>query len=174
MSYKKPEVPSDKMLELKELVTQMEESEAYIRNLQAELDAAEDDYKQIVEERIPEIMDEVGMAKLVTDSGREIMVEEKIRASLSGEFRESALKWLEDNGFASIVKHEVVVRFGKGEQGEADALCRYVTEADYEVRQNKKVEPSTLSAFVREQLRDGEELPSQFFNIFRQRKAKVK
>ena len=155
------------------LVQQMEESEAYIRNLKAELDQAEDDYKQIVEERIPEIMDEVGMTKVVTSSGKEVAVEEKIRASLSSEFRESALKWLEDNGFASIVKHEVTVRFGKGEQDKADALCRYVAR-DYEVRQNRKVEPSTLSAFVREMLKDGETLPEQFFNVYRQRKAKVK
>jgi len=172
--YRKLNVDPGALEQLKELARVLEETIGHINQLESELKVAKDHYKQITEENIPEIMDNAGLKKFETDKGRVISVEEKVRASLSSEFREAALSWLENNGASSIVKHEVTVRFAKGEQEDANALCRYADSKGKLAQQKRKVEPSTLGAYVREQLRNGEQLPEKYFNIYPQRVAKVK
>ena len=173
LTYKKQDVPTGALEKLKELREQMDEESALIRQLESELEEAQTRHKIIVEELIPEAMDSVGITRLETGDGKVIEVEDKIRASLNADRKEQGIEWLLANGFAGVVKHEVTVRFEKGEDEKADELCR-LAEKDHVVTQKKKVEPATLSALVREQLSNGHDVPDAYFNVYRQRVAKVK
>ena len=51
---------------------------------------------------------------------------------------ESAYKWLRDNGLADIIKNEVSVQFGKGEDDKAKQLLDLAVTNGYEPQQKNK------------------------------------
>jgi hypothetical protein len=66
--------------------------------------------------------------------------------------REKFYKWLRENNFGSLIRTEVVAQFGMGEDKKAVALTLSLLKRKYDVIQKQSVHPSTLKAFVKEQL----------------------
>ena len=79
---------------------------------------------------------------------------------------ESAYNWLRENGLGDIIKSEVAVRFGKGEDNEAERLLNLAVQEGYVPSQRSKVEPMTLKALYRERIEAGLDMPSEFFHTF--------
>ena len=86
---------------------------------------------------------------------------------------ESAYNWLRENGLADIIKNEVAVQFGKGEDNKAEQLLTLAEQEGYEPTQKQKVEPMTLKALYRERVEAGRALPSPFFNVFIKDQTKI-
>ena len=86
---------------------------------------------------------------------------------------ESAYNWLRENGLADIIKNEVAVQFGKGEDNKAEQLLTLAEQEGYEPTQKQKVEPMTLKALFRERVEAGLDMPSQLFNIFIKDQTKI-
>ena len=61
---------------------------------------------------------------------------------------ESAYNWLRENGLDDIIKNEVSVQFGKGEDSRAQELLSLAGLNGYEPTQRQKVEPMTLMASI--------------------------
>lgn len=147
-----------------------------VERLQRELKLAQDRLKDIVEFKIPELMDKVGMEKFSTRNGLNIAIRETIRASMgTGVAKEKNLDWLEENGHEAVIKMGVEVPFGKSleERETAKALAARLREEGLPASFARKVEPSTLSALMRELLEDGRPVPEEAFSVFRQRVAKI-
>ena len=72
---------------------------------------------------------------------------------------ESAYNWLRENGLADIIKNEVAVQFGKGEDNKAEQLLTLAEQEGYEPTQKQKVEPMTLKALYRERVEAGLDMP---------------
>ena len=87
---------------------------------------------------------------------------------------ESAYKWLRDNGLADIIKNEVSVQFGKGEDDKAKQLLDLAVTNGYEPQQKTKVEPMTLKALYRERVEAGLDMPSDFFHLYVKDETKMK
>lgn len=148
----------------------------------AKLDAAraEEEFKRtqkvvtdLEEHLIPDKMAEVGLEKFTTTTGFKIEVKETIRASIPVAKRDDAFQWLEDNGHGGLIKRTVVVGFDRDQEEKAKEL-RVQLEREFEnVKTDRKVEPSTLRAFIAERLRAEEDIPLPLFGAYRQRTAKV-
>ena len=161
---------------LANLAEQGRAAEYQVEMLQRQLKKAQDAYKEIVERKIPELMEQVGMEKFATSGGLNIAIRETIRASMgTGPAKDRNLDWLEQQGHDAIIKMGVEVPFGRGdeEQAKAKELADYLRQQGYPAQFARKVEPSTLSALIRELLEEGRPVPEEQFGVFRQRVAKI-
>ena len=86
---------------------------------------------------------------------------------------ESAYKWLRENGLGDLIKNEVAVTFGKGEDNKAEQLLSLAEQEGYEPQQKQKVEPMTLKALYRERVEAGLDMPSEFFHTFVKDQTKI-
>ncbi len=144
-----------------------------VEDLEKQLESEKKLLRDISEQEIPELMDTVGVTDFKTRSGLRISIDEKIRAAIPKKKLHEALRWLELNGHGSLIKRKVSVAFGKGEESEAERLKSTLIDGEYVFDDNANVHPSTLSAFVREKLAEGEEIPLDLLGVFRQRSTKV-
>lgn len=171
-----PEASSEgELSQLSKLAEQQAETEAEVTRLEAELNKARERYRDLAERQVPELMDKIGLEKFKTTSGLVIDVAETIRASIPKALQQRAFAWLRENNHAAMIKRIVSVEFGKGEDERANELLQRLAEVDHlEPDDKSSVHPSTLAAFVRAKLSEGEEVPLDLFGVHRQRVAKIK
>lgn len=166
------------LAKLSDLAEQARQAEYAVTEAQRELKRLQGVHQDLVEVQIPTLMEEVGMEKFSTSSGLNIEIKEAIRASLgSGPEKERNLDWLEQAGHEAIIKLAVTVPFGRGEEDRARAKAladRLRQEGLDQAVFERKVEPQTLGALIRELLEDGRPVPEESFHVFRQRVAKIK
>ena len=150
-------------------------------NLEQEISDAErllkqkkDDLRKITDEQLPEILEEMGLQKFTLTDGSEISVSPLYAASIPVDRREDAYQWLRDHGFGDLVKNNVTVSFGVGDD---DAAKEFTTLCDlqgYAPIQIEKVEPSTLRGWRRERVEAGDPVPLDLFGAYIAQRAKIK
>lgn len=151
------------------------DAELEVARLTTELSVANERLREISEEKLPELMDELGIPSFSTTDGMKITVREVIRASLgrTDEEKARAIKWLEDNGHGAIVKRTVEIPFMRDQETQAMELRKDLKEKGYPVSFDRRVENSTLRAFVTECLEAGEDIPLDIIKVHRDRRTKV-
>jgi hypothetical protein len=159
--------------EIVELAHKQLAQERVVERLEEDLKTAKEDLRQIVEHELPEKMSELGIPKFETEDGLKIEVKEVVNASISEERRESANKWLDDNGYGGLLKSEVIASFGRDEIEEAKELVENLTEQGYTSVFKRAVHPQTLKAFVREHLSKGKDIPFDVFGVNRFMQSKI-
>lgn len=164
--------PTD-ISELSKLAESQHAAQVKVDNLTAQLKLAQDELKELAEKIVPEKMEEFGLSDYTTTTGIRIEVKEKIRGSLPAENREKGFNWLETKGFGGLIKTEVLIPFKRGQLDEANKLAEKLREENHIVGVERDVHHSTLDAFIREQLAQGNDIPLDIFGVFRQRIAKV-
>jgi len=146
---------------LLDLEKQIANSEEHTKNLKIM-------YDKISSEVIPNILAEQGLQSLKLADGSVIEVSKKYSCTLpkDPEKKLSAYKWLRDNGLGDLIKNEVAVTFGRGEDNKAQELLNLAANQGYEPQQREKVEPMTLKALYRERIEAGLDMPSDIFHLF--------
>lgn len=163
---------------LRSLADEYLEAEAEVTRAEEALEKAKANKKDISEIRIPQATE--GMdGKFDLGDGRELQLKEEIRASIAGEKKDPAIRWLDENDYGHIVKRQVIIEFAKGDTERCDQFLKAVKSLESElgtlvVKTNFSVHNATLVSWVKEQLGEGVDLPVDVFGIFRQRTAKVK
>ncbi len=164
---------SDGVAQLGVLANDLFLAELKLLETQEKVREAQEAVKQIAEQQIPELMDELGMASFETKSGIKLLVKDVIRASIPKVRREEAYLWMNDRGHGDLIKHNVTIAFGRAE-GEQAAITIAALEAEgLRVKDEKKVESSTLRKFVGDLLEDGKEVPMDLFGASQFRKASI-
>lgn len=158
---------------LSRLVDELADAENNVAVLEAKLEAARGRVTDLAERQIPEVMDNVGIESFKTTSGFEVKVSKKIRASIPAANKSAAYDWLDQNGHSGVIKRSIAVAFTREQQEEAQALRDDLSEKFENVREERKVEPSTLAALIREQLEVGAEIPMDLFGAWEQRVARI-
>lgn len=132
-------------------------------------------YTKLVECDLPGLLDRCGLKKgLVTSDGISIDLKEGLSAAVPAPMREQAFDWMDKNGHSGLIKRSVQISFTVKEQDKAKALVSSLAEQGYDtVKIEKKVEPSTLSAWAREQKKKGDDIPTEFFTLRTVRRAEV-
>jgi len=122
--------------------------------------------EQISGEIIPTMLSEMGLSSLKLADGSSVDVKQNYSASISIANREKAYSWLRQNGLGDIIKNEITVSFGSGEDNKAADYANLALGQGYQPTQKLKVEPMTLKALVRERIEAGNDLPTDIFNVF--------
>lgn len=132
------------------------------------LKRAKEALRTIAEGQIPEVMDRIGLAQVLTGSGLQIKVKSVLKANISEENRPAAIGWLRDNGHEKLIKNTFTV-IAEDQEG----LEEYLTQHALEYSAAPKVHPNTLNKFVREKLEAGEDIPVDLFGVYDIRVAVV-
>ena len=128
---------------------------------------------KISSEVIPEIMESMKLKTLKLQDGSAIEVKEIYSATIPVANRERAYQWLRDNDLGDLIKNEITVSFGRGEDTKASEYTSLAESKGYQPSQKLKVEPMTLKALYRERVENKEDLPSEHFNLFKGNKTKI-
>lgn len=123
---------------------------------------------------IPEIMNKMGLSTLKLKDGSELAVKKVYSAKIIAEKKAEAIQWLRDNGLGDIVKNNISVAFGQGEENKAMAYATLAKESGYEPSQTEKVEPQTLRVTMEDWKNKGNEVPQDLFWVFEGNQTKVK
>ncbi len=131
-------------------------------------------HRDLTETIVPSLMDELGVPSIALSETQELSVRTKITASLPASRANEGAMWLEEHGFGSIVKHEVIASFGTREGEIADKVVAALKELDVKPEVKKSVNHMTLGAWARERLAEGDEFPMELFGVFRRRSSIIK
>lgn len=137
-----------------------------------ELSRAQTIERYLAEEQIPSLMDELGIERFTASGGLSIEVAEIISASIPQADSHEALAWMDANGHGGMVKHEITVLFTRDQAAVAAALQEELANRFRAVKAKAGIHPQTLSAWARERLAEGEEIP-QTVKVHRVRRAKI-
>jgi len=146
-----------------------------LEELTAKAEAAKKALAKTEREDLPDLMAEVGLSELKLEDGTTISIKEEVDAKITEANRAAAMRWLSDKGFGGIIKTEVSVLFGSGSHDDAERLVGDLAKSGYETAQMAEtVHPSTLKAFVKEQLAVGTAVPFDLFGIYPYSRAIIK
>jgi len=169
------EIPVDetKLKRLSELAKTQLAQQAEVQRLADQLERANKELQKTSMEDIPSLMDEIGMSSFKLDSGESVEVVSKITANISKKNQAEAFQWLRDNGHDSLIKNDVTVNFGKGEEKKATKFVTDLEKKKFTYKQKVSVHAQTLGAFVREQMEEGNDIPMDLFGVFTIRQTKI-
>ena len=165
---------SENIKSLSNEVQKMESLSKEIEDMEENLKKKKKDLDVISGEVIPTMMSEMGLSQLKLMDGSQIDVKPFYNATITVANRESAFNWLRQNGLGDIIKNEVVVSFGRGEDNKAAEYAELAKSQGLQPAQKLKVEPMTLKALVRQRIEAGQEMPTEIFSIFVGNKTTIK
>lgn len=147
------------MAELSRLADELRLQQVALQKAEADLARAKTRVAYLAEEAIPELMEEIGLEQFTTASGLTISVAEKVFANISSQNEDAAFAWLDTHGHGGMVRREILVSFDREQQEAARRLRDKLRESYPGVSERRKVHPSTLRAWVKRRLENGEEVP---------------
>ena len=157
---------SDKVIELKNLEDEIANAEESVKKLKEKA-------KQISTVEIPAMMDDMQITKLKLKDGESVEIKKIYGAYISPDQQEAAFTWLRNNGLGDIIKNDITVTFGKGEDNKAAEYAVLAKGQGYEPVQKIGVHPQTLKAMVRERLEANQDVPSDLFKPFEGNQTKI-
>ena len=145
-----------------------------VERLEDELKNFKKAYYRVTDELLPEALEELNLEKFTLKDGSEIAVKPIYAASIPKDRREEAYDWLREHGDGDIIKNNVTVTFGKGEDQDAQAFMLMCGDQGFTPQQMEKIEPMTLKAWLRERVEAGHPIPLDLFGAFISQRATIK
>lgn len=145
----------------------IEQQELRLQNMKA---AA----REMAEKTLPERLSALGMTAVPMKNGAVLELKPFAAASIAPENREVAFAWFRAQGLEDLIKHEVVVSFGRGEDKLADMLCAELQKLGRPFEDKRSVHAQTLSAFVRRRLEAGEKIDTPAIDVYAGQHVKLK
>lgn len=144
------------------LAEQQIELEAAVMDLEKMLDIAKKKLTYLSEVTLPDAMSKVGMLQFRTKSGFDIKIEEAVYASIKEERSDEAFDWLRATNNDGIIKNDVVMSFGKGQDAQAAAAKKTLSDNGHTFVTKTHIHWQTLRAFVKKELASGTMFPEAF------------
>ena len=146
-----------------------------IAAIEEQLKKKKDEHDHISSKVIPELLAEQGLSEIKLADGSKVSVKKEFRCTLPKDEakREQAYEWLRNEKLGDIIKNNVFVTFGKGEDDKAQQLLNLAVENGYEPEQKSDVAWATLTALFRERIESGLDMPSDVFSTWIKDKTKI-
>jgi len=160
--------------ELSDAIEKLNSVSAQIKNAEAGLKKLKEEEKQINNFTIPEIMNKMNLSTVKLRDGSELSVKKVYSATIKADKKAEAIRWLRDNGLGDIVKNEITVNFGQGEENKAAEYANLAKESGYEPSQKEAVHAMTLKVTMEDWKNKGNDVPEDLFWTFDGNQTKVK
>ena len=146
-----------------------------IAAIEEQLKKKKEEADHISSKVIPELLAEQGLSEIKLADGSKVSVKQEFRATLPKDEvkRDAAYQWLRDQGLGDIIKNNVSVTFGKGEDNKAQSLIDLAVANGYEPSQKSDVAWNTLTALYEERVKAGLDMPSDVFSLWIKDKTKI-
>ena len=153
----------------------LKQKEDEIAALEEQLKSKKAEADDISSRVIPELLQEQGLSELKLADGSKVAVKKEYRCTLpkDEDKRSQCYKWLRDQGLGDIIKNNVFVTFGKGEDDKAEQLLNLAAENGFQPQQKSDVAWMTLTALFRERIESGLDMPSDVFSTWIKDKTKI-
>ena len=153
----------------------LKQKEDEIAELEDKLKKKKEEADHISSKVIPELLAEQGLSEIKLADGSKVSVKQEFRATLPKDEvrRDAAYQWLRDQGLGDIIKNNVSVTFGKGEDDKAQSLIDLAVANGYEPSQTSDVAWNTLTALYEERVKAGLDMPSDVFSLWIKDKTKI-
>lgn len=161
--------------QLSQLAQEQKDAEMEVERLESLVKKAKEKVTDVSQVRIPELMDRLHMKTFETTSGIEVELREIFSVRLSEGVKDTALDWLEENGFGKAILREVVVVFDKSEEKWANKFTRDLAQRKKKVNSqiNRSIHAQTLKKIIKEARESGIDVPKDVFGIYDGRVAKI-
>lgn len=159
--------------EISDLASQQHAIEQEIATLEEALEQKKTRLNQLSGTLIPEAMMAVGMESFKLADGTMVKVDKFYAGRIDDSKAAEAFAWLRKTGNDSLIKREVKLMFGKGEDGNADAAIAALRLKGFEPADKQSVHPMTLKSFIREQFESGSDFPAELFGAYVGNKTKI-
>ena len=161
------------MKNLSSLVKDLNQITLNINEKEEELKALKLQKHKMSTEQIPAMMDEMGVQRLDVEN-LSVTLRPLINASIPQTRREEAFQWLRDNGLDDIIKNDVIMSFGKGEDNMAGDIMYELEQRGMHPEKKTHIHSMTLKAFIRERVENGLPIDLDMFGAFVARTADIK
>lgn len=155
---------------------EMAELKDTIESIEGTLSELTKQYNYIAQEVIPNMLDELGLKTFELKDGSKITVKDFISGSLPKDEQgfSQAIDWLKENELEGILKTDVSMKFGKGEDNFAKNAIALLEQNGYAVESKYGVHPQTLYSSIRELQRHGVVIPFEMLGLYAGKKADIK
>ena len=159
---------ADECQKLKDTEDMIKSAEKHLKDLKTKAD-------DIGSRVIPELLAEQGLTSIKLSDGSSVSVKKEYRCTLPKDDskREQCYKWLRDNQLGDIIKNNVSVTFGRGEDDKAKQLLDLAAANGFDPQQKSDVSWNTLTALFRERIESGLDMPSEVFSTWIKDKTKI-
>ena len=140
----------------------LENVEGLVERTEDALKVYKEQARILSEEDIPNFLAEKGLQSITLDNGTEVKIFEDIKPGVLVKNKEFVYNWLRDQGHGDLIKNNVAVTFGMGEDTEAAKLKIAIRNLGMACTEKEDVHYQTMKAFVSEQHRTGLSLPDEF------------
>lgn len=131
---------------------------------------------------IPNVLRELDMPEIRLPDGRTVTCKMNVSCKVDERTMPDAEKWLAERDLDSIIKHQVITEFGKGENELAKEIYAVIEKALEDkdklpftyIKDQKTIHFQTLAAMVREQMGKGVDVPEEPFQLFVTDRATIK
>jgi hypothetical protein len=159
--------------QLTDKVQQLKNLEDEIRNAEEGVKKLKEQARIISELEIPSMMKEMNITKLKLSDGESVEVGKFYSASIPAEKQDEAFTWLRNNGLGDVIKNDITVTFGRGEDNKAAQYAVLARGQGFEPVQKIGVHAQTLKALVRERMESGLDVPSDLFKPYEGNRTKI-
>ena len=161
--------------------TQLSEQIEKLNSINAQISSAEASLKELKEQEkyinnftIPELMEKMNLSTLKLKDGSELSVKKIYSATMKADKKADCIQWLRNNGLGDIVKNEITVNFGQGEENKAAEYATLAKGQGYEPSQKEAVHAMTLKVTMEDWKNKGNEVPENLFWTFDGNQTKIK
>lgn len=159
--------------DLSALVRQLRITEKEIEDAEAHLKSLKQQKHKLSTEQIPSLMDQMGVERLDVD-GVTVTRKLLVHASIPADRKDEAFSWLRENGLDDIIKNDVTLSFGKGEDNVAGDTIAMLRDRGLDPKTKTAIHPMTLKAFVRERVENGKPIDLDMFGAFISNTAEIR
>ena len=161
------------MKTLSSLVKDLDQLTIDINEKEEELKSLKLQKHKMSTEQIPAMMDEMGVQRLDVEN-LSVSLKPLINASIPPTRRDEAYQWLRENDLDDIIKNDVIMSFGKGEDNMAGDIMYELEQRGMHPEKKTHIHSMTLKAFIRERVEKGLPIDLDMFGAFVARTADIK
>jgi len=163
--------------DLSQLCNKLLRVEGEIGNAEERLKRLKDQQRELSEQTIPDKLTQLGVTDLRLSDGSRISADPFYSARISADNLSAAHAWLRDQGHGDIIKNTLTLTFGQGDDVIAKELGDLLASKGHLPDQKETVHPSTLRAFVKEQIESGngefdQEIQKKF-SVYQGKRTKI-
>ena len=166
-------IEENTMKSLSSLVKDLDQLTIDINKKEEELKSLKLQKHLMSTEQIPTMMDEMGVQRLDVEN-LSVSLKPLINASIPPHRKEEAYRWLRDNDFDDIIKNDVIISFGKGEDNMAGDIMYDLEQRGMHPEKKTHIHSMTLKAFIMERVEKGLPIDLDLFGAYVARIADIK
>jgi hypothetical protein len=142
---------------------------------EAEIKSLKDREFQLENEVIPSMIEGAGVKSLTLNDGSKVSVKDQLRANITMENEDYCFSRLQELGLDDVVKNEVKLTFGRGQDSDATNLITELQDRGLYPSNKKAVPWNTLSKLLEEQIAKGSmtSVDQEKFGVYTFKKVKI-